>query len=214
MRPLARRLGRTSQHVQTSTKCLKHLDRRCVPGHINVRLPNNARAAASAAIRVSHNPPRDVCHSNTPRTFPTNYQRQPFQMFTSPNHKRVNPGALRGAGGDRGAVGEEVRPHRAQEGALGPRRCSILLFILRDNILYDHTMVYHMMLCSHISRIYDTAGRGSRLPQLYRGSNPPQSSMKSIDSTTTSAGQFASPGGNLPSEILVRTHLPAGAATP
>ena len=47
---------------------------------------------------------------------------------------------------------------------------------------------------SHIS---DTAGRGSRLPQLFRGTNPLRSSMKSVESTSTSAGQFASPGGSL-----------------
>ena len=51
---------------------------------------------------------------------------------------------------------------------------------------------------AHFSHISDTAGRGSRLPQLFRGSNPLQSSMKSIDSTSTSAGQFASPGAAYP----------------
>ena len=37
---------------------------------------------------------------------------------------------------------------------------------------------------------------------VLKGSNPHQSSMKSVDSTFTSAGQFANLGGNLPSEIL------------
>ena len=75
-------------------------------------------------------------------------------------------------------------------------------------------IIIMMIVIIAFSHISDTAGRGSRLPQLFRGSNPHQSSMKSVDSTSTSAGQFASPGGNLPSEILVKTHLPAGAATP
>ena len=48
-----------------------------------------------------------------------------------------------------------------------------------NDIIHGLYIYIYIYIYTHISHISNTASRGSRLPQLYTGSNPPQNSMKS-----------------------------------